>query len=93
MSNHANGVKVPTATQAVILGLGSMFNHSTHKQNVGWTRDIANKVIIYKSLRDIKRGEELCISYGDRLTFVDADARLIHDSDEDEDVLSRIEMV
>ncbi|KAI4735362.1 hypothetical protein E4T50_14115, partial [Aureobasidium sp. EXF-12298] len=60
-------------TQAVILGLGSMFNHSSAHQNVGWERDIANKVIVYKTLREVQVGEELCISYGDRLWFEDAD--------------------
>ncbi|KAF7845704.1 hypothetical protein BT93_L1087 [Corymbia citriodora subsp. variegata] len=64
----------PQTTQAVILGLGSMFNHSTADQNVGWERDVINGLVTYKSLREIREGEELCISYGSRLTFVDADA-------------------
>lgn len=50
-----------------------MFNHSSANQNVGWQRDIEKQVVIYRTLRDIKAGEELCISYGQRLTFVDAD--------------------
>jgi SET domain-containing protein len=50
-----------------------MFNHSSSHQNVGWQRDIANKLIVYKTLREVQKGEELCISYGDRLWFVDAD--------------------
>jgi SET domain-containing protein len=50
-----------------------MFNHSSAHQNVGWERDIANKVIVYKTLREVQVGEELCISYGDRLWFEDAD--------------------
>ncbi|THW63875.1 protein methyltransferase, partial [Aureobasidium pullulans] len=62
-----------TTTQAVILGLGSMFNHSSLHQNIGWERDIKNGVVIYKTLRDVEEGEELCISYGDRLWFEDAD--------------------
>jgi uncharacterized protein len=61
-------------TQAVVFGLGSMFNHSSRNQNVGWTRDLENEVVIYRALRHIAAGEELCISYGDHLTFVDADA-------------------
>lgn len=47
-------------TQAVILGLGSMFNHSSHSQNVGWERDLKKEVVVYKALRDIQAGEELC---------------------------------
>ncbi|PVH84429.1 hypothetical protein DL98DRAFT_453211 [Cadophora sp. DSE1049] len=65
--------KPPTTTQAVILGLGSMFNHSTLHQNVGWDRDVKNLLVTYITLRDIKAGEELCISYGQRLTFKDKD--------------------
>ncbi|KAF1830875.1 protein methyltransferase [Decorospora gaudefroyi] len=63
----------PKTAQAVIFGLGSMFNHSTQEQNVGWIRDPSRLVIIYRALRDIAAGEELCISYGSHLTFEDAD--------------------
>jgi uncharacterized protein len=87
------GVGTPVKTQAIILGLGSLFNHSTLNQNVGWTRDIENRLIIYTALRDIRRGEELCISYGDRLTFVDADARILQDRLEEENMLAAIQIV
>jgi len=66
-------LKAPTKTQAIILGLGSMFNHSSLNQNVVWMRDLDRLTITYKTLRDIKQDEELCISYGDRLTFVDTE--------------------
>ncbi|KAF1940845.1 protein methyltransferase [Clathrospora elynae] len=59
--------------QAVIFGLGSMFNHSTQDQNVGWIRDPNRLIITYCALRDIETGEELCISYGSHLTFKDTD--------------------
>lgn len=45
--------------QAVIFGLGSMFNHATD-QNVGWERDTDRLLVTYRSLRDISAGEELC---------------------------------
>lgn len=62
-------------TQAIALGLGSMFNHSTLRQNVGWKRNTETDVIVYTALRNIEKGEELCISYGSaRLWFPDADA-------------------
>ncbi len=62
-------------TQALALGLGSMFNHSTRAQNVGWKRNTEIDVIVYTALRDIEAGEELCISYGSaRLWFEDAEA-------------------
>lgn len=53
-----------------------MFNHSHLRQNVGWERDIKNRLITYITLREIKAGEELCISYGPRLTFKDTDVEL-----------------
>lgn len=59
-------------TQAVVLGLGSMFNHSTYDQNVVWNRDLKAQTVTYRALRNIKAGEELCISYG-RLWFIDSD--------------------
>lgn len=49
-------------TQAVVLGVGSMFNHSTYYQNVAWQRDVQKQVVVYRTLRDIKAGEELCKS-------------------------------
>lgn len=81
-------------TQAVIFGLGSMFNHSSLDQNVGWKRDVDRQIIVYRALRDIRPGEELCISYGYRLTFVDADGFATgSESIEDEDEhLGRIEL-
>lgn len=84
----ANGNR--KVAQAVILGLGSMFNHSMQEQNVTWERDTERQIITYRALRDIPVGEELCksapkrlvfsfltatgISYGSHLTFKDADA-------------------
>jgi uncharacterized protein len=40
---------------------------------------LENKTIVYKTLRDVKEGEELCISYGANLTFKDVEM------DEDEE--------
>lgn len=80
-------------TQAVIFGLGSMFNHSTQHQNVGWKRDLDRQLIVYCALRDIEEGEELCISYGDHLTFIDADAPAANEMVENaEDHLGRIQI-
>ncbi|KAL9052061.1 MAG: hypothetical protein Q9162_005632 [Coniocarpon cinnabarinum] len=69
-----------TQTQALPLGLGSLFNHSNHPRrcNVGWTRNIdpetrlvqgmgvqqGHDSITYVTLRAVEIGEELCISYG-----------------------------
>ncbi|KAH7389599.1 hypothetical protein DE146DRAFT_170974 [Phaeosphaeria sp. MPI-PUGE-AT-0046c] len=69
-----NDVGEKRPAQAVVFGLGSMFNHSTQDQNVVWERDSEQLIITYRTWRDIRSGEELCISYGSHLTFKDADA-------------------
>lgn len=83
--------------QAIVLGLGSMFNHSVIRQNVGWKRNLEAGVIIYSTLRDIEQGEELLISYGSRLTFEDVEAAEIRAAEEEEEgdglsILSRIDV-
>jgi SET domain-containing protein len=95
VKNKSNSSSTPPiTTQAIILGLGSMFNHSTLNQNVGWERDLCNLLITYISLRDIRAGEELCISYGPRLTFKDVDAEeLERDPDDWTEVLNIIDLI
>lgn len=74
-------------TQALALGLGSLFNHSSRRQNVVWRRDVAGLVIRYVTAREVEAGEELCISYGaGRLWFRDVEG-----VDED-DVWRRLEV-
>ncbi|PIA93660.1 hypothetical protein CB0940_04934 [Cercospora beticola] len=85
-----NSIGEPRTAQAVVFGLGSMFNHSAEEQNVGWKRDLERRVIVYQALRDIQEGEELCISYGDHLTFVDADGPRSPVTEEGSEVLGRI---
>ena len=84
-----------TKTQVVVLGLGSMFNHSTYAQNVAWTRDVVNECVTYTALRDIQVGEELCISYGNgRLWFRDADREGVDEKEEEEmSALSGLERI
>jgi SET domain-containing protein len=73
-----------TIHQAIIFGLGSMFNHSSSTQNVVWRRDLLGEVVVYTAIRDIQPGEELCISYGSNLWFKDADAHAgVHETGED----------
>lgn len=70
--SKAETTTVKTSRQALALGLGSMFNHM-RIPNVGWERDIPTLSIRYFTIRDIMEGEELCISYGPKLWFDDAD--------------------
>ena len=58
--------------QAVALGLGSMFNHC-RSNNVGFVKVREKGVIEYYTLRDVSAGTELCIHYGPKLWFDDAD--------------------
>lgn len=54
-------------TQALPLGLGALFNHaplSSPHQNTGFLRDVEKGCIRYVTLREVERGEELCICYG-----------------------------
>ncbi len=69
---------------ALALGLGSMFNHDS-SPNVGFIRDIPNKLIGYFTLRAIEKDEELCISYGNHLWFEDESSKekVISDSEEE----------
>jgi SET domain-containing protein len=61
---------------------------------VGWMRDVGKGVVVYRTLQDVRKGDELCISYGDRLTFVDADAKQVDSDDEDDNAaLARIDLV
>lgn len=71
-----------------------MFNHSNLHQNVGWERDLENHLITYTALRDIKAGEELCISYGQRLTFKDTEEEQPENGSEDwTEVLNIIDLI
>lgn len=58
---------------------------------MGWERDLENEVLVYRSLRDIEAGEELCINYG-RLWFVDADTERNGSEEIAAEILSRIEI-
>ena len=84
-----DGKGVPT--QAVVLGLGSMFNHSTRDQNVVWKRDLKAQTVTYRALQNIKAGEELCISYG-KLWFVDSDMEEEVVEGDGSDLLNRIDV-
>lgn len=80
--------------QAIVLGLGSMFNHSVLRQNVGWRRDLDGQVVVYTALRDIDEGEELLISYGNHLTFRDTEAEELARAraEEEEDPLRALDV-
>lgn len=51
-------------TMALALGLGSLFNHHPTSANVSYELDKTTRSIRYRTVRQIQRGEELCICYG-----------------------------
>ncbi|GMQ30282.1 SET domain-containing protein [Algoriphagus confluentis] len=48
---------------AVVLGFGSLYNHSS-QPNCGYSRQIKNRLIVFKAKRAIGPHEELTIHYG-----------------------------
>ena len=58
------------STQALALGLGSLYNHSK-QNNIGFYIDKKQHVIRHYSLCDIEKDTELCINYGPKLWFSD----------------------
>lgn len=47
---------------AICLGYGSLFNHS-YTPNATFKRDFKNSVIIFRTVKPIKKGEEICTNY------------------------------
>lgn len=50
---------------AVMLGYGSIYNHSTSSPSLSLTFCLPERAAVFTALRDIEAGEELTISYGD----------------------------
>jgi uncharacterized protein len=60
-------------TAAIILGYGSIYNHS-YNPNAEYIRDFENKIMIYKAIKPISPGEEITINYnGDPLDLKPVD--------------------
>jgi len=51
-------------TMALSLGIGSLFNHHSSNANVSYELDKKTNSIKYRTVRDIREGEELLICYG-----------------------------
>ena len=50
--------------QVLALGYGSLYNHS-NDPNAFWVSDIENRIFKFVSNREIKKGEEIFVWYGD----------------------------
>lgn len=49
-------------TYAIVLGYGSLYNHSSDP-NSEFDTDYEKNTMVFTALRDIKRGEEICTDY------------------------------
>ncbi|MBL7836050.1 MAG: SET domain-containing protein-lysine N-methyltransferase [Bacteroidetes bacterium] len=49
---------------AILLGFGSLYNHST-KPNADYLKRLKDGVMVFKALKTIKVGEEITIDYGE----------------------------
>lgn len=67
-----------------------MFNHSLMGQNVGFMRDLENGLMVYTTLRDIREGEELFITYGANLTFEDVEKKMLEEEAKKEDTVEEV---
>lgn len=61
--NYPNGPMTPTTKQVVILGAGSMYNHSDNA-SAYWVSDEIRQTFKFFANREIKVGEEIFVYYG-----------------------------
>lgn len=62
-----------TRSGSLALGYGSIYNHS-FTPNADWKQNFKTNSMVYRALRDIKKGEEITINYNsepDDLTPID----------------------
>lgn len=51
-----------TRSASVVLGYGSIYNHS-FTPNADWKQDFRSSQMVYRAIKDIKKGEEIEINY------------------------------
>lgn len=51
-----------TRSASVVLGYGSLINHS-FKPNADWKQNFKTKSMVYRTIRKIKKGEEITVNY------------------------------
>ena len=85
-----------TGGKMVALGHGSLFNHDSKKPNVDYIIDSNLCCIRYRTLyKEIKSGEELCISYGAKVWWDESQSESESESEDEGDIcqfLSKIEL-
>lgn len=51
-----------TRSACVVLGYGSIYNHS-FDPNADWKQNFKNNTMVYRAIRNIKSGEEITVNY------------------------------
>lgn len=51
-----------TVTGSVVLGYGSIYNHS-YDPNADWKQNFKTKNMVYRAIKPIKKGEEITVNY------------------------------
>ncbi len=57
-----------SSTHAIVLGFGSIYNHSDNN-NATWTTDLNRNCYIFRAIKDIQPGEEICTNYMKQVNF------------------------
>lgn len=63
MSNYIFAWGEDDEGYAVCFGYGSIYNHS-HEPNAKFEKDLEKQHFVFKAIRDIQKGEEICTDYG-----------------------------
>ena len=64
LENYAFVWNTKKRSVAILLGFGSLYNHSV-RPNADYIKKLKDGVMIFKALRNIRAGEEITIDYGD----------------------------
>lgn len=64
LENYAFVWNTKKRSVAILLGFGSLYNHSL-KPNADYFKRLKDGVMLFKASRNIKAGEEITIDYGD----------------------------
>lgn len=51
-----------TRSAALVFGYGSIYNHS-FEPNADWKQDFRSREMVYRAIKDIKKGEEISVNY------------------------------
>ena len=51
-----------TRGASMVLGYGSIINHS-FKPNADWKQNFKSNTMVYRAIKDIKKGEEITVNY------------------------------